>query len=108
VRLNRIREAATKWSGADRERAIVRLEREIHQMTPVKCKLFDRLLQHHKRQLLQEVGTKPISPRSTFAKKIAQMKTATEEAVYRAVNINPDKWVELLVRLSDSETEDIT
>jgi hypothetical protein len=42
VRLKLARQAATKWSGADRDRAIERLEREIHQMRPVKQKLFDK------------------------------------------------------------------
>jgi len=79
VRLNRARQPATKWSEGDRQRAIEQLEREIHQMIPVKPKLFDKLFQHHERQLLQEVGTKATGPRSIFAKKLAQMKTAAEE-----------------------------
>jgi len=43
VRLNRARQAATIWSDADRQRAIERLEREIHHVTPAKRKLFDEL-----------------------------------------------------------------
>jgi len=70
VSLNRARHASTKWSEADRQRAIKQLEREIHQMTTVKRKLFDKLFQHHERQLLQEVGTKAIGPRSIFAKNL--------------------------------------
>jgi len=105
VRLNRAQQAATKWSEADRQRAIERLEREIHQMTPVKRKLFDKLFQHHEQQLLQEVGTKATGPRSIFAKKLAQIKTAAEEEVYGAVNLTADKRVEFQVRLSDAETE---
>jgi hypothetical protein len=108
VRLKIARQAATKWSEADRDRAIERLEREIHQMTPVKRKLFDKLFQHHQRQLLQEVGTKATGPRSTFAKKLAQMKTAAEEEVYGAVNMTADKREEFQVRLSDAETEATT
>jgi len=69
------------------------LEREIHQMTPVRRKLFNKLFQHHKRQLLQEVGTKATGPRSIFAKTVAQIKTAAEEEVYRAVNMTADKRV---------------
>jgi len=102
------RQAATKWSEADRDRVIKRLEREIHQMTPVKRKLFDKLFQHHERQLFQEVGTKATGPRSTFAKKLAQMKTAAEEGVYKPVNMTADKCVEFQVRLSDVETEATT
>jgi hypothetical protein len=34
VRLNRARQAATTWSDADRQKAIERLEREIHLVTP--------------------------------------------------------------------------
>jgi len=64
---------ATKWSDADWQRAKERLEREIHQVTPVECKLFDKLFQHHEGQLLQEVWTKATGPRSTFAKKLAEM-----------------------------------
>jgi len=47
VRLNRVPQAATTWSDADRQRAIERLEREIHQVTPAKHKLFDKLLERH-------------------------------------------------------------
>ena len=108
LRLKIARQAATKWSEADRERAIEQLEREIHQMTPVKPKLFDKLLQHHQRQLLQEVGTKATGPRSTFAKKLAQMKTAAEEEVYGAINMTADEREDLQVRLSDAETEATT
>jgi hypothetical protein len=108
VRLKITRQVATKCSEADRDRAIEQLEREIHQMTPVKRKLFDKLFQHHQRQILQEVGTKATGPRSTFAKKLTQMKTAAEEEVYGAVNIAADKRVEFQVRLSDAETEATT
>jgi hypothetical protein len=55
------------------------MEREIHQVTPVRHKLFDKVFQHHKRHLLQEVESEAIGPRSTFAKKLAQMKAAAEE-----------------------------
>jgi len=105
VRLNRARQAATTMSDADRQSAIERLEREIHQVTPAEHKLFDKLFHHHKQQLLQEVGTKATGPRSTFAKTLAQMKTAAEEEVYGAANITADKRVEFQVRQSDAETE---
>jgi hypothetical protein len=84
------------------------LAREIHQMTPVKRKLLDKLFQHHERQLFQEFGTKATGARSTFAKKLAQMKTAAEEEVYGSVNMTGDKWEEFQVRLSDTETEATT
>jgi len=71
VRLNRARQAATTWSDADWQSAKERMEREIHQVTPVKFKLFNKLFQNHTQQLLQEVGTKATGPRSTFTKKLA-------------------------------------
>jgi len=108
VRLNRARQAATIWSDADRQRAIERLEHEIHQVTPAKRKLFDKLFQHHERQLLQEVGTKATRPRSIFAKKLAEMKTAAEEEAYGAVNMTADKHVQFQVCLSDAEIEATT
>jgi hypothetical protein len=39
VFLNSARQAATTWSDADRQKAIERLEHEIHQVTPAKHKL---------------------------------------------------------------------
>ena len=108
MRLKCALHAATKWSEADRDRAIERLEHEIHQMTPLKRKLFDKLFQHHERQLFEEVGTKAAGPRSTFAKKLAQMKTAAEEEVYGAVNMTTDKCVQFQVCLSDAQTEATT
>jgi len=77
-------------------------------MTPVKRKLFDKLFQHHKQQLLQEVGTKATGPRSIFAKKLAQIKTAAEEEVCGAVNMTANKRVKFQDRLSDAETEATT
>jgi len=49
MRLNRARQAATTWSDADRQKAIERLEHEIHQVTPAKHTLFDKLFQCHER-----------------------------------------------------------
>jgi len=108
VRLNRARQAATIWSDADRQRAIEQLESQIHQVTPGKRKLFDKLFQHHERQLLPEVGTKATGPRSIFAKKLAQMKTAAEEEGYVAVNMTADKRVQYPVCLSDAGIEATT
>jgi len=50
VRLNRIQLVATMWSDADQQRAIEQLEHQIHKVTPAKCKLFNKLFQHHQRQ----------------------------------------------------------
>jgi len=99
---------ATIWSDADRQRAIEQLECEIHQVTPAKRMLFDELFQHHERQLLQEVGTKATGPRSIFAKKVAQMRTAAGEEAYGAVNMTADKRVQFQVSLSDAEIEATT
>jgi hypothetical protein len=65
----------------DQQCAKDRLEREIHQMTPVKWEIFNKLCQHYKQQPLVTVGTKVIGPRSTFAQKIAEITTAAEEEV---------------------------
>ena len=92
-------------SDPDRQSAKERLEHKIHRVTPVKRKLFDKLFRHHMRQLLQEVATKATSPRSTFAKKLAQMTTAAEEEVYEAANMTANKRVKFQIRLSDAETE---
>jgi len=67
------------------------LEREIHQVTPVKHKIFDKLFQCHVRQLLQEVGTKATGPRSKFAKELALKTTAAEDEAYGAANMTVDK-----------------
>jgi len=108
VCLNRARLAAITWSDADRQKAIERLEREIHQVTPAKRKLFDKLFERHERQLLQEVGTKATGPRSKFAKDLPLKKTAAEEEAYGAANITTDEQLLFRLRLSDAETEAIT
>jgi len=108
VRLNRARQAATTWSDANCQKAIERLEREIHQVTPAKHKLFDKLFQHHEWQLSQEVGTKGTGPRSKFAKQPALMKTAAEDEVYGAANMTADKRLQFQIRLSDAETDATT
>jgi len=71
LRQNRARQVATIWWDADRQRAIEQLEREIHQVIPAKCKLFDKLFQHQEHQLLQEIGTKATGPRTKFPQKLA-------------------------------------
>jgi len=84
------------------------LEREIHQLTPSKHKLFDKLFQCHKRQLLQEVGTKATGPRSKFAKELALKKTAAEHEAYGAANMTAIKRLQFRIHLSDAETEATT
>jgi hypothetical protein len=79
--------AATTWSDADRQKAIKQLERQIHQVTPAKCNLFNKVFQHHRRQLLQEVGKKATGPKSIFNKHCAPMQTAAEDKAYRAANM---------------------
>jgi len=108
VHLNRARQAATTWSDADCQKAIERLEHEIHQMTPAKRELFDILFQRHERQLLQEVRNKATGPRSTFAKELALKTAATEDEAYRAANMTADKRLQFGLRLSDAETEATT
>jgi hypothetical protein len=84
------------------------LEGEIHQGTPSKRKLFGKSIQHHERQLLQEVGTKATGPRRIFAKTLTHMKNAAEEEAYRAVNMIADKSVRLQVCLFDAKIEATT
>jgi len=108
VRLNRAWQAAMTWSDADRQKAIERLEREIHQVTPAKRKLFDKLFRCHKRQLLEEVGTKATGPRSKFATDLALMTAATEDKAYGAAIMTADKRLQFQIRPSDAETEATT
>jgi len=108
VCLNRAWQAATTWSDADCQKAIERLEREIHQVTPAKCKLFDKLFERHERQQLQEVGTKATGPRSKFAKDLALMKAAAEDEAHGATIMTADKRLQFQIRLSDGETEATT
>jgi len=108
VHLNRAQQAAPIWSDADWQRAIEQLEREIHQVTAAKHKLFEKLFQHHERQILQEVRTKATGPRSILAKKLAQMTTAAGEAAYGPVNMTAHKRVQFQVCLSDAEIEATT
>jgi hypothetical protein len=108
VHLNRTRQAATTWSDADRQKVLERLERNIHQVTPAKRKLFDKLFQCHERKLLQEVGTKTTGPRSKFSKELALKEIAAEDKAYGAANIAADLGLQFQIRLSDAETEATT
>jgi len=105
VHLNRARQAATTWSDADCQKAIERLECEIHLVTPAKRKHFDKLFECHERQLLQEVGTKATSPRNKFGKDLALMKAAADDEAYGAANRTTDKQLQFQIRISDAETE---
>jgi hypothetical protein len=108
VNLNRARRAATIWLDADRQKAIERLEREIHQVTPAERMLFHKLFQHHERQLLQTVGSEATGPRSIFAKQLALMKTAAEHEDYGAANMSAGNRLQFQNRLSDAEPEATT
>jgi len=57
---------------------------------------------------MQAVGTKATSPRSTFTKKLAQMKTAAGEEVYWAANMTPDMLVEFQVCRSNADSKGTT
>jgi len=107
-RLTTARQPATIWSDADWQRAIEQLECEIHQATPAKRKLFDKLFQHPEREQLHEVGTKATGPRSIFTKKLAQMTISAEEEAYRIVNMTADRHVQFQVSRSDAELEATT
>jgi len=91
VHLNRARQAATTWSDANHQKAIKRLEREIHQLTQTKRRHFDKLFQRHEQQLLQEVGTSATCPRSKFTKELAIMKTAAKDNAYMVAKMTADK-----------------
>jgi hypothetical protein len=42
MRLNSTQQVATKWSDADHQKTIEQLDREIHQMSSAKHKVFDK------------------------------------------------------------------
>jgi len=52
---------------------------------------IDQLLQHHERQVLQEVRTKATSTRSKFAKELALMKTAAKDKASRVASMAANK-----------------
>ena len=108
LRLTWAKRAATTCSDGDRPKTIECLECKIHQVTPVKCKLFNKSFQHHESQQLQEVRTKAIGPRRIFAKQLGVMKTAAAEEADGAANMTADKWLEFQNRLWHAETEATT
>jgi hypothetical protein len=108
VCLNTTLQAATTWSDADCQNAIERLEHEIHQVTPAKPKLFNKLFERRERQLLQEVKTKAASRRCKFAKDLALTKATTEDEAYGAANVTTNEQLQFQIPLSDAETEATT
>ena len=57
---------------------------------------------------MQNVGTTATSPTSTFAKKLAHMKTGAEAEVFGAANMTADKGVEFQVCQFDAKTDATT
>ena len=108
VRLNRARQAATTWSDAQRQKAIERLEHEIHQATPAKGKLFDKSFEHHERQLFQEVGTKATGPRRKFAEELALMQAGAKDKAYGAANMTANMPLQFQIHPSDADIEATT
>jgi len=80
------------------------LEHEIYQGTPVKDKIFDQLFQQHWWQLLHQVGTEAISPRTILAMNLAQITTAAKIEVYGVAIMTPNKEVQFQMCLSEAET----
>jgi hypothetical protein len=78
VHLNRARQAATIWSDADWQRAIEQLVLKTYQVTPAKCKNFDKIFQFLEQQQLEDVRSKATGPRNIFSQGFAQMKTAAD------------------------------
>jgi hypothetical protein len=108
VHLIRARQVATTCLDADCQKAIERLQCEIHQVTPAKCKFFNTLLQWHKQQPLREVGTKTTGLRCKLAKELALKKTAAKDEAYGAANMTANKRLQFRIRLSDAESEATT
>jgi len=75
-------------------------------LSNARCSIND--FQYDEQQLLQDLGTKPTCPRSSFAKKRATMITTAEEEVYGAANMTANKSVEFRIHLSDAETKATT
>jgi hypothetical protein len=84
------------------------LEREVHQVTPAKCKLFDRLFQRRDQQLLQEVGTKATGPRSKLVKELGLKIFAAEDEDYGAASLTTEQCLQFRLQLSHAEAEDTT
>jgi hypothetical protein len=62
VHLNRAQQAATTWSDSDYQKAIERFEREIHQVTHAKHKLFDNYSNVINNNSCREAGLKQLVP----------------------------------------------
>ena len=97
VRLNRAQHVATISSAVDLQRAVEQLEPDIQQVPQDQHYCFNGLFEQNLRKLLQEVRTKATGSRNTFAKILAQIKTAVQEKVYRVVNMTADKCVQFQV-----------
>jgi hypothetical protein len=91
VHQDRAQNVATTWSDTDHQKAQEPLVREIHQVTPAKGNLLDKIFEYHERQLLQNVRTKATGPRCKFAKKLAVMKTVAANEAYAAANMPAKK-----------------
>jgi len=102
--LNRARDTTTTRSDADCQEAIERLEREIHQVTPDKLNLFDKLFQHHEQQLLQEVGTNATSTGSVFTKQLPLINPDDKDEACGVATSTADKRLQFQIRLSDAGT----
>jgi hypothetical protein len=61
VRRNRAHQAATTCSDIDGQKATVWLQCKIHQVTPAKRELVDKLFQRYQQQLFKEVVTRSTS-----------------------------------------------
>jgi len=82
--------------------------RQIHQLTPAKCKLFDNLYQHHEQHLLQEVGTEAASRWCRLAKTLTQIRTAAAKDTDGVANMTADECVDFQVAVFNAETEATT
>jgi hypothetical protein len=49
-----------------------------YQVTPAKCKNFDKIFQFHEQQQLEDVRSKATGPRNILSQGFAQMKTAAD------------------------------
>jgi len=85
-----------------------RYECKIHGLTLAKRKVFDKLFQHHDRQLVQDDGARAMSPESKFAKELAIIKGAAEDKADMAANLTTAKRVQFQFRISNGETEATT
>ena len=101
-------QVVTRWSAADRQRGTDKLQYEIHHVTSATHKHFAKLFQHHKWWLLQVVHTKSTGPRSVFAKKDTEIRSAVEDEVWGVVNMTSRKHVDFQDIICDAETKATT